>query len=64
VASRAEMSGNGTIGGEEALSMPRGFEALYTPLLLTCGLVRILGAVIQMAVPAMFYPIEKILSPV
>jgi hypothetical protein len=60
VASRAEVLGNGTIGGEEALGMPRGFEALHPPLPLTGGLVRILGAVIQIAVLAMFYPRQNL----
>jgi hypothetical protein len=38
---RAEVLGNGTIGGKKALGVPRGLKALPTLLPLTGGLVRV-----------------------
>ena len=50
---RAKVVGNGTIGGQEPLGMSRGLEPLHPPLTLARGLVRVLGAVIYIAVLAM-----------
>jgi hypothetical protein len=51
----AEMLRNGTIGGEELLGLSCRLEPLHAPLPLAGGLVRILGAVVQIAVLAMVY---------
>ncbi len=53
---RAEVLGNRTIRGEEALRMPGGLKPLHPPLPLTGGLVRIFCAVVEIAVLAMFHP--------
>src|SRR5258706_11750871 len=50
-----EMLGDRTMGGEESLSVPRGLEPLHTPLPLTCRLVGVLRAIIEIAVLAMFH---------
>src|SRR5262249_23109551 len=44
-----------TVGREEALSVARGLEPLHPLLPLAGGLVRILGAVIEISVLTMFY---------
>ena len=51
-----EVLGDGTIHGEKSLCMPRRFEALHAALPLAGGLVRVLGAVVEIAVLAMFHP--------
>ena len=43
------------MGEEESLSVPRGLEPLHAPLLLTCRLVRVFCAIIEIAVLAMFH---------
>jgi len=53
VASRAEVLGDGTIGGEESLGVTRCLKPLHAPLPLACRLVRILGAVVEIAMLAM-----------
>jgi hypothetical protein len=58
VASRSEVPGNGTIGGEEALGVARGFKPLHPPHALTGRLVGILGAVVEIAVLAMLHTRE------
>jgi hypothetical protein len=53
---RSKVLGNRTIHGEEALRLAGGLESLHPPLPLTGGLVRILCAVVEIAVMAMFHP--------
>jgi len=53
--SRAEVLRDGSMRGEEALSMPWGLEPLHAPLPLAGGLVRIRRAVIQVPVLAVFH---------
>jgi hypothetical protein len=48
--------GNMTIRRQKALGMPRGFEPLHALLTLASGLVRVLGAVVQISVLPMFHP--------
>ena len=50
---RSEMLGNRPIGGKEALRVSCGFQPLHAPLALAGGLVRILRAVIEIAVLTM-----------
>jgi hypothetical protein len=52
---RAEVRCDGTIGREEALGVSWRFEPLPAPFPLAGGLVRILGAVIKIAMLAMFH---------
>jgi hypothetical protein len=52
--SRSEVLGYRTIGGEEALRVPR-VKPLHASLSLTGGLVRVLRAVVEIAVLAMFH---------
>ncbi len=42
-----EVLGDGTIGGEETLSVARGLKPLHAPLALTSGLVRVLCTIIE-----------------
>src|SRR5262249_33683356 len=51
----AEVLRDGTVGREEALSVARGLEPLHPLLPRAGGLVRILRAVLEIAVRAMFY---------
>jgi hypothetical protein len=60
MSARAEVLGDGTIGREETLGLARGFEPLHTLLPLTGGLVRVLRAIIQRPVLAMFHPREDL----
>jgi len=46
VASRSEVLGHGTIGGEEPLGVPWRFEALHPPLPLAGRLVSVFGAIV------------------
>ena len=55
MASRSEVLGDGTIGGEEPLRMSWGLEALHAPLPLVGRLVRVLGAIIEVAMLPMFH---------
>jgi hypothetical protein len=50
VASRAEVLGDRPISGEEPLRMTRRFEPLHAPLPLARRLMRVLGAIIEVAV--------------
>jgi hypothetical protein len=61
VASRPEVLSNGTVGRQEALGVTRGFKALHAPLPLTRGLVRVLGAVVEVAVLPVFYARHNLL---
>jgi hypothetical protein len=53
---RTEVLGDGTIGREKALSVPRRFKPLHTSLSLAGGLVGVLCTIIEIAVLAMFHP--------
>src|SRR5262245_478232 len=59
VTSQAEVVGDGTIGGEEALGMPGGLEPLHAPLPLAGGLVGVFGAIVEIAMLAMFHPRQE-----
>ena len=52
---RAEVLHDGTISGEESLGLTRGRKQMHVSLALTGGLVRILCAVVEIAVLTMFY---------
>ena len=49
-----EVLGDETIDCEEALGVPWRFEPLHAPFALACRLVRVLGAIIQIAVLPVF----------
>ena len=53
--SRAEVLGDGTIGGEEPLRVSSRFEALHAPLPLARRLMGILRTVVEGAVLAVLY---------
>jgi hypothetical protein len=53
---RTEMLGDGAIGREKPLGVPRGLEPLQASLPLAGGLVGVLGAVVEIPVLAMFDP--------
>jgi hypothetical protein len=55
MASRSEMLGDGTIGGEEPLRLPGRLEPLHTPLPLAGGLMGVLRAVIEIPVLAVLH---------
>ena len=57
---RAEVLGYGAIGGEKALGVSRGFEALHPPLALARRLMQVLGAAVQTPVLAVFHTWEKL----
>ncbi len=57
---RAKVLRDGTIGREETLSLAGRFELLHAPLPLACRLVRVLRAIIEIAMLAMFYPWEEL----
>ena len=54
--SRAEVLGNGTIGGEKALSVPWGLEPLHALFPLARRSMRILTPVVEIATLAVFHP--------
>src|SRR4030095_9483891 len=54
--SGSEVLGNGPIGRQKTLGMPRGCEPLHAILTLPCRPMRILTPVIQIAALAMFHP--------
>ena len=56
---RAEVLHDGTIGGEESLGLARGLKPLHVSLALTCGLVRILSAIVEIPVLAMVHTREQ-----
>src|SRR5262245_34548715 len=53
---RAKMLGDGAIGRQKALRLPRGLEPLHTRLPLPRGPMRILTAVIEISTLPMFHP--------
>src|SRR5215471_15633675 len=57
---RAEVLRNRTIGCEETLSVAGGLKPLHMPLPLTCGLVRVLRAIIQIPMLPVFHTREEI----
>ena len=57
--SRAKVLCDGPVGGEEALGVPGGLEALHAPLPLARRLMRVLGAVVQIPVLPMFHPRQE-----
>jgi hypothetical protein len=61
VASRSEMLGEGTIGGEKSLGMPWRLEPLHAPLPLARRLVGIFGAVVEIAMLAVLYVRQNLL---
>ena len=60
MAARSEVLGARPIGGEKPLRVPSGLESLHAPLPLAGRLVGALGAVIQIAMLAMFHPWEDL----
>ena len=52
----SEVLGNRSIRGEESLRVPCGLKSLHAPLPLARRLMGVLGAVIEVAVLAMFHP--------
>jgi len=56
----AEVLGDGTIGGEEALGVARRLKPLHAALPLAGRLVRILRAIIKIPVLTMFHPGEDL----
>jgi hypothetical protein len=60
VASRAEVLGDEAKRRQETLGVPRGFEPLHALLPLARGLVRVLGAVVQISVLPMFHPRQNL----
>jgi hypothetical protein len=57
---RSEVLGHRTIRGQEPLGVPGRLEPLHPPLPLARGLMRILCAVIEVAVLAMFHTGEHL----
>ena len=53
---RTEVLGDGAISREEPLRVARGLKPLHVSFALTGGLMRVLGAIIEIAVLAMFDP--------
>src|SRR5262245_12643866 len=50
---RSEMLGDGAIGGEKTLGLTGRLKALHTSLALAGGLMRVLGAITEIAMLAM-----------
>jgi len=57
---RTEVLRDGTIGGEEPLGLAWGLKTLHAPLPLTGRLVRVLRAIIEIPMLAMFPPWEDL----
>jgi hypothetical protein len=57
---RAKVLRDRAIGGKESLGLARGLEPLHAPLALTGGLRRVLGAIIEIPMLAMFHPWENL----
>jgi hypothetical protein len=57
---RAEVLRDRPISRQEPLGSARGLEPLHAPLPLAGGLVRVLGAVVQILVLAMFHAREQL----
>ena len=53
--SRPEVCGDAAEGGQEPLRMPRRFEAFHRPFALSGGLMRVLGAVVQIPRPPVLH---------
>src|SRR5882762_5489633 len=53
--SRPEVCGDAAEGGQEPLRMPRRFEAFHRPFALPGGLMRVLGAVVQIPRPPVLH---------
>ncbi len=49
---------NGAVGGEEARGLAWGFEPLHAPFPLAGGLVRVFGAIVQIAVLPMLHALR------
>jgi hypothetical protein len=60
MAVRAEVLREGIIGRGATLGVARGFTPLPTPLPLTGGVVRVLGAILQIPVLAVLHAREKL----
>src|SRR5262245_12039250 len=54
------MLGDGTVSREETLGLSRRFEPLHVSFALTGGLMRVLGAVVEVPMLAMFHPGENV----
>jgi hypothetical protein len=61
VAARPEVLVEGAMGGEKALGLPGRLEALHVALPLSCGPVRVLGAVVEIPALAMLDPGQDLL---
>jgi Domain of unknown function (DUF4331) len=55
IPSRPEVCGDAAEGGQEPLGMPRRFEAFHRPFALSGGLMRVLGAVVQIPRPPVLH---------
>ncbi len=53
--SRPKVCGDGAEGGQESLRMPQRFEAFHRPFALSGGLMRVLGAVVQIPRPPVLH---------
>jgi hypothetical protein len=60
MSARAEVLGDGIIGREEPLGVARCFEPLHPSLPLSCGLMGVLRAIIEIAMLTLFYPWEDL----
>src|SRR5215813_13901316 len=58
--SRSEVLGNGSIRRQKALGMTRRFKPLHAMFSLTCGAMRVLTAVVEIATLAVFDPGEDL----
>jgi hypothetical protein len=61
VTSRADVLGDGTIGGEKTLGVSGRREPLQAPVPLAGRLVRLLGAIVQIAMLAVLHPRQHLL---
>ena len=57
---RPKVLGDGTIRGKEPLGVARGLKPLHASLPLAGGLVRVLRAIIQIAMLPMFHTREEL----
>jgi hypothetical protein len=53
---RAEVLRDGTMRGEEPLGVSCGLKPLHAPFPLAGGLMRVFGAIVQIAVLTVFHP--------
>ena len=49
--SRPKVCGDAAEGGQESLGMPQRFEAFHRPFALSGGLMRVLGAIVEIPRP-------------